>query len=178
MTIDYRESDSPLRYQKLRFAAGSISLFIPAQSKCLPQPRSEISMSGILPSRNPHRFLEARGDFVVLGSSGDVCMRLRRALLFRSRLFQLLDEPAVRVEIRLSVFRGVGRYRTLPTKEHVQGPAAAFVTGKRLRYVAEHSIVDVRRRSISRLAGDVRATFRGVHAPFRVYGSWRCRLVR
>lgn len=156
----------PLRSQRMRMR-------MPSARDCERRPKSSISVTAPFSSGS---------DWTIPVSTGDSCNKTRRgALLFTSRLYQTPNEPAVRIEIRMPRFRGLGLYRTL--EQPASGRSPAFVralvgigsTGWRT-FGSTTAVVTVTSLSAHTAEGRFHATFtsRRPSETFRAFGAWRC----
>ena len=173
LEVHYRYGNGTMRRQSLPLRSARLLMRMPAPSDCVPRPHSKIAVTGPFASSS---------DWTIPGSEGDVCRTTADgALIFLSRRFLSPGEPAVRVAIRLSRFRGLGLYRTLTRPALALGPAQVrVVVGIGIHgwttFRPRMSVVTVtRQRSKTALGGRFHAVLIGRrHVEFRAYGAWRC----
>jgi hypothetical protein len=172
--VDYRVGRGRLQQQLLSLGSSRLNLRMPSRRDCLPRPRSSITVEG------PY----ATGSgWTIPTSSGDTCARTRGgALLFAGRLYQSPRNAAVRIQIRLPRFRGVGLYRTLANPAPALGAAhVTAVVGIGIHgwttFRSSSAVVTIRAVTATSIKGRFRATIVGYRrSTFRTFGAWRCEL--
>jgi hypothetical protein len=167
------EANGRIGRQLISLRSQRMRMRMPSARDCEPRPKSSISVSAPFSSGS---------DSTIPVSSGDSCSRTTNGgLLFTSRLYQTPNQPAVRIDIHLPRFRGLGLYRTLENPASSRGPALVRavvgigITGWKT-FPSTTAVVTVISLSAHTAKGRFHATFSGRrHSEvFRAFGAWRC----
>lgn len=142
-------------HEELSLGAAQPLLRFPKPADCVPQPHSQIAVTG------PWATSSA---WTIPGSSGDICTRNAHGRpSFVSRWYESPRQPEVRVEIT-------------PATQTVNVRVGVGPKGWRV-FHARDAVVKTLRTDAKNYGGRFHATIIGYRgSTFRAYGAWRCQL--
>jgi hypothetical protein len=162
VSVTFRRADGSMHKQTLDLDGAAFHLLMPTPEDCT-FPRSNLTVNSNYP-------LTTDVYFTYRGSKGDVCVRTRSGLSFRSRAMKNDDGRPERIEIRVPHFSGTGAYYRAHATI-VVGRKRVFRHGARLIVTRATSTEVFAQVRVHRLR---HPRFDGL--PYSIYGAMRCRV--